>query len=207
MALIVKNKTDIVDNSIKFNSFVDEFKSTNWKFEYITQNLQGQDQTVAGGVVDENKADYPVGTIFFDSKPVSIIHTTTIANIYIDTTPPEFISENIQYMVYQSDYKCSFTFKSDTPIDVAQLAISCGEEVLFSVFRKTGINDSGYIKNILISKNNDTYTISFKIDKSFDVDKLNEYQLTIITWDISGNYTAHSTNGTWIYFNKDIEKQ
>lgn len=204
MALEVKNKTEIVDNSIKFNSFADELRDTNWDFKWVTQDLDGNDQTETGGTVDGNKANYPVGTIFFDSKPVSITFTTTLGNVYIDTTPPEFVSENVQYMVFQSDYKCSFTFKSDTPIDVAQLVISCGD-ILFSSLRKSGVENSGYIKDISVKKNDDNYTVSFKIDKSFDVDTLNENQLTIIVWDISGNYASYATNNTWIYFENNVD--
>ena len=30
-----------------------------WNFQYVTQNMDGQDQTVYGGVEDQDKSHYP----------------------------------------------------------------------------------------------------------------------------------------------------
>ena len=154
MSLEIKNNANIGEGTRKFNSSMDSYHSDNWYFKYITQNTEGQDQTEAGGEVDTNKDNYPIGTIFFDSSPQSVYLSTTLKNVVIDNTPPEFINDNIQYMVLDSDYKCELTIKSDSPIDVGQLVISNGDIILYESLRKipkdkvTGRVVSKYIKGL-----------------------------------------------------------
>ena len=205
MAMIVENKPDVIDNTRRFDSIVDQLTINTWEFKYITQDINGNDQTRTGEPVDENKENYPVGTIFFDSEPVSVYLTTSIKNIYLDNTPPVFKSENIQYIVFGSDYTCSFVFESDTPLDIAQLVISCGDDILFKSTRKGESVDSGNINNITLVKNNNNYTLKFKLDSSYDVEKLNADQITVNVWDIASNTAEYTTAGTWIYFEKDID--
>ena len=59
-----------------------------WNFQYVTQNMDGQDQTVYGGVEDQDKSHYPEGTIFLDSSLDDIYGYTTLQNIIINSEGP-----------------------------------------------------------------------------------------------------------------------
>ena len=213
MSLEVKNYAEGYDNRRKFDSIEEsQLRDKNWYFKYITQNTEGQDQTVYGGEVDENKDNYPVGTIFFDSTPLSVFLSTAIKNIVIDNVPPEVVGSDIQYMVFESDYKCEVTFKSDSPIDIGQLVIANGNteaDILYKATRKNNLNqsngriDSEYIKNISIAKSGNLYKLKFTIDKSLDVDKLNANQITVIVWDTSANYVKFTTDHRWYYLKRN----
>ena len=213
MSLEVKNYAKSYGNVRKFDSIEEsQLRDKNWYFKYITQNTEGQDQTVYGGEVDENKDNYPVGTIFFDSTPLSVFLSTTIKNIVIDNVPPEVVGSDIQYMVFESDYKCEVTFKSDSPIDIGQLVIANGNteaDILYKATRKNNLNqsngriDSEYIKNISIAKSGNLYKLKFTIDKSLDVDKLNANQITVIVWDTSANYVKFTTDHRWYYLKQN----
>ena len=207
MSLEVKNNVEIQDNTKQFNSVADSYTQDNWEFRYITQDINGNDQTRTGQEIDTDEDNYPIGTIFFNSKPSSVFLSSTIKNVYVDSTPPVFISENIQYMVFEKDYGCSFIFESDTPLDIAQLIISCGGEILYKTSRQEGQTDSGFINDITINRNGNRYTVNFSVDKSYDVESLNENQLTIIVWDIAANYVSHTTAGTWMYFKSGIDSE
>lgn len=213
MSLEVKNYAEGYGNGRKFDSdYENRFREENWYFKYITQNTEGKDQTVYGGDVDEDKDNYPVGTIFFDATPLSVYLSTTIKNIVVDNVPPEVAGSDIQYMVFESDYKCEITFKSDSPLDVAQLIIANGtteEDILYKAVRKDTSNQkngrisSEYIKNISLAKNGNIYKLNFSIDKSFDVKKLNEKQITVIVWDTSANYVKFTTDRRWYYLKRN----
>ena len=122
----------------KFSAINDMMTADYWQFKYVTQNLEGKDQTIYGGTVDTDKSHYPqpigevVGTIFFDSTPESLYLTSEIGDVIIDTEPPSFVSEDVQYMVFKSNRVCKFTIESDTLIDVCQLRILCGDDILYS---------------------------------------------------------------------------
>lgn len=214
MALKIENKIEQYGRERRFDSYFDNpGYAGNWYFKYTTLDTDGNDQTETGGTVERDKSKYPVGTIFFDSSPVTVYLTSTIENIVIDTTPPEFTADKSQYMVFRSDFKCDFTIKSDTPIDIAQLVIANGDTVLYKSLRKnTDITSSGYVKDIAIAKNNDTYRLTFTLDKEYiydsakdlyDTSILNEGQITVVVWDIAGNMAKYTTDRVWYYLDLD----
>lgn len=214
MSLEIKNNANIGEGNHRFNSDAEDlYRSDNWYFKYITLNTEGQDQTEAGGEIDTNKDDYPIGTIFLDSSPQSVYLSTTLKNVVIDSTPPVFKNANIQYMVLDSDYKCELTIESDSPIDIGQLVISNGENILYESLRKvpkdkiTGRVISEYIKNLSISKSSNQYVLKFAIDKSYDVDLLNEYQVSITVWDTSANFATYTTERKWYFFSRGVDNQ
>ena len=95
-----------------------------------------------------------------------------------NTNCPEFVSEDIQYVIINSDRKCSFTINSDTLIDVCQLRISCGDEVLYECTRSNPEHTiSESISKLSYNKTGNTYVLSFTLDKNYSVDKLNGRRL------------------------------
>ena len=64
-----------------------------WNFQYVTQNMDGQDQTVYGGVEDQDKSHYPEGTIFLDSSFDDIYGYTTLQNIIINSEGPSIVDD------------------------------------------------------------------------------------------------------------------
>lgn len=189
-----------------------------WEFHYITLNTNEppQDQTIYGGQVDNSgKTEseggkypdphdgWPIGTIFFDSGSQVLYMTSSISNVIIDTEPPKFIGENVQYLVFDTNRTCEFTIESDTLIDVCQLIISCGNEVLYSCTRKNGIIDNNYITNISYNKTGSKYTLSFVLDKEYSAETLTLNQLRIEVWDIAGNKAEYRTTKTWHNLKED----
>ena len=204
MALKVENKVEIHGNTYRTFSCDEFIKSpTDWYFEYITLNTNMEDWTLRPDTpINYNKESYPVGTIFLDSEPRSIYLTSTISNIVIDNTPPVFVNDDIQYMVFNSDYVCSLTIESDTPLDIAQLRIYCGEdeEILYEALRKNSeIIKTENLYDISLKKNGNLYTLKFTIDGEFDVTKLNE-GLTVQVWDLAANTATYTTSKRWYNF-------
>ena len=192
----------------KFSAINDMMTADYWQFKYVTQNLEGKDQTIYGGTVDTDKSHYPqpvgevVGTIFFDSTPESLYLTSEIGDVIIDTEPPSFVGEDIQYMVFKSNRVCKFTIESDTLIDVCQLRILCGDDILYSCKRKENeiISPEGKLTNISYFKKNNQYVLTFTLANDYDIDKLNADQLTIEVWDIAANKATYTTSGKWYNF-------
>lgn len=198
----------------KFDSVEEMQSATNWFFKYITYNDGTTDEWTPGHLPNKNKNDYPpplgevTGTIFLDSSPAVIYMTSIIGDIIIDTKGPEFVSEDVQYVVIDSSRKCSFTINSDTLIDVCQLKISCGDEVLYECARnKTEHTISESISKLSYNKTGDTYVLSFTLDKSFSVDNLNEHQLKIEVWDIAANRAEYTTDGNWDFITLDDDEK
>lgn len=187
MALIVKNFAETKNNGRLFDSIEeDRLRKENWYFEYDAEHP------------DEN-------TIYFNSSPVAVNLSTSIKNIVIDSKPPVVVGSDIQYMVYESDYKCEITYNSDSPIDIGQLVIMNGDTKLFVTLRNPDAEriTTQYIKNISIAKDGNTYKLRFTIDKSYDVDKLNADQITVYVWDTAANYAVFTTDRTWYYLKRN----
>lgn len=187
MALIVKNFAETKNNGRLFDSIEeDRLRKENWYFEYDAEHP------------DKN-------TIYFNSSPVAVNLSTSIKNIVIDSKPPVVVGSDIQYMVYESDYKCEITYNSDSPIDIGQLVIMNGDTKLFVTLRNPVAEriTTQYIKNISIKKDGNTYKLRFTIDKSYDVDKLNADQITVYVWDTAANYAVFTTDRTWYYLKRN----
>ena len=201
MSLQVENNIEIQGDKYRKLS-CDELlhRQSDWYFEYTTLNTNRQDWTVYPNIpVDYNKADYPIGTIFLDSEPYSIYMSSSISNVVIDNTPPVFVMDDTQYMVFNSDFICSFTFESDIPLDIAQLRIYCGNEqqVLYESLRKNSeIIKTEYLAKISVAKNNNLYTVKFTVSQDYDITKLDE-GLTIQVWDLAANTTSYTTTNEW----------
>lgn len=198
----------------KFDSVEEMQSATNWFFKYITYNDGTTEEWTPGHLPNKNKNDYPpplgevTGTIFLDSSPGIIYMTSIIGDIIIDTKGPEFVSEDVQYVVIDSNRKCSFTINSDTLIDVCQLKISCGDEVLYECARnKSEHTISESISKLSYNKTGNNYVLSFTLDKSYSVDKLNENQLKIEVWDIAANKAEYTTDGKWDYITLDDDEK
>ena len=188
----------------RLDSVMEMQSAGNWFFKYVTLKDGSTSEWTPGDLPNKNKNDYPppigevTGTIFLESSPGIIYMTSIIGDIIVDTKGPEFVSEDIQYVIINSDRKCSFTINSDTLIDVCQLRISCGDEVLYECARnKTEHIISESISKLSYNKTGNTYVLSFTLDKSYSVDKLNGNQLEIEVWDIAANKTEYKTNGKW----------
>lgn len=187
----------------RFNAINNMVTADYWQFKYITQDLNGDDQTITGGEVDTNKKHYPqpigdvLGTIFFDASSTLIYMSTSIADVIIDTTPPVFVSEDIQYTTFQQDHVCKLTIESDTLIDVCQLVIKNGNRVLYQCLRKDASQPTPQdISNISYIKSGNTYVLSFTIEKGIE-DSLNTDQITVEVWDIAANKATYTTSGEW----------
>ena len=219
MALKVTNS---FNNSEVNGSTKKRLFDSDWVFQYVTLNSDGQPWQ-EGDTETDDLSIYPEGTIFLDSGVDNDGYTTltsTLENVVIDTDPPKFVAENIQYLTFAADHKCSFVFQSETLLDVAQLAIFCGSDPIYYCNRKhqgeqleipeielkyseTDIRKVPELRNLTLSKNGDNYTLSFAISRWFDIDALNINQITVIVWDIAGNKTIHTTTGTWKTIDKD----
>lgn len=186
----------------RFNAINNMVTADYWQFKYITQDLNGDDQTITGGEVDTNKNNYPLGTIFFDASSTLIYMSTSIANVIIDTTPPVFVGEDIQYTTFQQDHVCKLTIESDTLIDVCQLVIKNGDgddNVLYRCLRNSDNGEqrkSEKISNISYIKSGNTYVLSFTIKKDIE-EALNANQITVEVWDIAANKATYTTSGKW----------
>lgn len=219
MALKVTNS---FNNSEVNGSTKKRLFDSDWVFQYVTLNSNGQPWQ-EGDTETDDLSIYPEGTIFLDSGVDNDGYTTltsTLENVVIDTDPPKFIAENIQYLTFATDHKCSFVFQSETLLDIAQLAILCGDDTVYYCNRKhqdeqlkiqelevkfsdTDIRKVPELRNLTLSKNGNNYTLSFALSRYFGDDLLNVNQITVIVWDIAGNKTIHTTTGTWKTIDKD----
>ena len=188
----------------RLDSVMEMQSAGNWFFKYVTLKDGSTSEWTPGDLPNKNKNDYPppigevTGTIFLESSPGIIYMTSIIGDIIVDTKGPEFVSEDIQYVIINSDRKCSFTINSDTLIDVCQLRISCGDEVLYECARnKTEHIISESISKLSYNKTGNTYVLSFTLDKSYSVEALNENQLEIEVWDIAANKAKYRTKKFW----------
>ena len=189
----------------RLDSVMEMQSAGNWFFKYVTLKDGSTSEWTPGDLPNKNKNDYPppigevTGTIFLESSPGIIYMTSIIGDIIVDTKGPEFVSEDIQYVIINSDRKCSFTINSDTLIDVCQLRISCGDEVLYECTRRNNTEHtiSESISKLSYNKTGNTYVLSFTLDKNYSADKLNGNQLKIEVWDIAANKTEYKTNGKW----------
>lgn len=189
----------------RLDSVMEMQSAGNWFFKYVTLKDGSTSEWTPGDLPNKNKNDYPppigevTGTIFLESSPGIIYMTSIIGDIIVDTKGPEFVSEDIQYVIINSDRKCSFTINSDTLIDVCQLSISCGDEVLYECTRRNNqehiISES--ISKLSYNKTGNTYVLSFTLDKNYSADKLNANQLEIAVWDIAANKAVYTTDGKW----------
>ena len=219
MALKVTNSfsNSEVNGSTKKRLF-----DSDWVFQYVTLNSDGQPWQ-EGDTETDDLSIYPKGTIFLDSGVDNDGYTTltsTLENVVIDTDPPKFVAENIQYLTFAADHKCSFIFQSETLLDIAQLAILCGNDPIYYCNRKhqneqleiqnlevkfddTDIRKVPELRNLALSKNGNNYTLSFALSRYFGDDLLNVNQITVIVWDIAGNKAIHTTDGKWKTIDKD----
>ena len=191
----------------RFNAINNMVTADYWQFKYITKDINGQDQTETGAEVWPNPKDPDspykrpfgdvLGTIFFDASSTLIYMSTSIADVIIDTTPPVFVGEDIQYTTFQQDHVCKLTIESDTLIDVCQLVIKNGNTVLYQCLRKdTSQPTPQNISNISYIKSGNTYVLSFTIEKGIE-DNLNTDQITVEVWDIAANKATYTTSGEW----------
>ena len=213
MAYKITNNAEKVGENFKFNSVsTDELNSAdNWFFKYVTLNTAGTEWK-RNQEIETDKSKYPqpannvLGTVFFDSNPETVYISSTISEVVIDTTPPEFIDENIQYTIFkeEDDYgsttkvdkrTCKFTIHSDSYIDICQLEIACGSDIFYRCLRKADSRViSQNISDISYDKNQDTYVLSFKLNGAYSTELLTEKQLTITIWDIAGNTASYTTD-------------
>lgn len=200
----------------RLDSVMEMQSAGNWFFKYVTLKDGSTSEWTPGDLPNKNKNDYPppigevTGTIFLESSPGIIYMTSIIGDIIVDTKGPEFVSEDIQYVIINSDRKCNFTINSDTLIDVCQLRISCGDEVLYECTRSNPEHTiSESISKLSYNKTGNTYVLSFTLDKSYSADKLNGNQLEIEVWDIAANKAVYTTDGKWdnITFDDDEKIQ
>lgn len=186
----------------RFNAIKDMYTSDYWEFRYTTYNDGTHDPWTPGHLPNKDKNDYPPGTIFFDASSTLIYMSTSIADVIIDTTPPVFVSEDIQYTTFQQDHVCKLTIESDTLIDVCQLVIKNGDgddNVLYRCLRNPDNGEqtkSENISNISYIKSGNTYVLSFTIKKGIE-ETLNTNQITVEVWDIAANKATYTTSGEW----------
>ena len=166
----------------RFNAINNMVTADYWQFKYITQDLNGDDQTITGGEVDTDKNNYPpppgsvLGTIFFDASATLIYMNTSIADVIIDTTPPKFVGEDIQYTTFQQDHVCKLTIESDTLIDVCQLVIRNGDgedNVLYRCLRNSDNGEQTKSDNISTSDSSNKTKFSRII--SFSTTNINPF--------------------------------
>lgn len=200
-----------------------------WNFQYVTQNMDGKDQTVYGGVEDQDKSHYPEDTIFLDSSLDDIYGYTTLQNIIINSEGPSIIDDkttrqvlNVGGKEYPIPIKVKLIFKSKSPLDIMELDATVGSEYdLIHIHRKDNqVNISQVISNINLDKNNDVYTLSFDLnpyanESEFGPDfikALNNNEITIRVFDINANGVEYTTYGEpWKYIDTendiyDLEK-
>lgn len=223
--MAIKKREAVVKegNNRRFSAIPEMMQDANyWEFHYITLNTDDppKDQTIYGGEVDNSgktkreggnypneHGAWPIGTIFLDSSPETLYMTSSVAEVIIDTEPPKFVNEDVQYLVFHSNRVCKFIIDSDTLLDVCQLKISCGDDILYQCSRKAGINsltfndednnEQNYITKISCNKNVNQYTLTFTLDKKYSAKALNDNQLKIEVWDIAANKAEYTTNKTW----------
>lgn len=202
MALKHDFQIGIITRTHLFDSVKDADLPTNWQFKYETKNADGTDATIDKNKPLQEKDQYPPKTIFLDSDQDSFILYSAVSDIFIDNYDINLVSQNIQYTAIMQDFACSITVESRTPIDVQNIAFGFGpvdvmDNMQYEVSRKKdSFLDIGTIKNIVIDKDGDYYTISFKISKSC-VDQLNQKQLYLQLWNIAGNTFNFYTDAVW----------
>ena len=197
-----------------------------WNFQYVTQNLDGKDQTIYGGQVDENKEHYPKpigevdGTIFLDSSLDDIYGYTTLQNVIINSEGPSVREDKSTRQVLNVDgednptpIKIKLIFKSKSPLDIMELEAICGDMDLIKIHRKNNqVIINQVVSNINLDKNNDTYTLTFDLNPFSKesylgddfINKLNANEITIRIFDINANGVEYKTYGEpWKYINSE----
>ena len=193
-----------------------------WNFQYVTQNMDGQDQTVYGGVEDQDKSHYPEGTIFLDSSLDDIYGYTTLQNIIINSEGPSIVDDKTTRQVLNvggkenpTPIKVKLIFKSKSPLDIMELEAVCGDIDLIKIHRKNNqVSISQLVSNINLDKNNDIYTLSFDLNPyanesiigSSFINALNDNEITIKIFDINANGVEYTTYGEpWKYIDTEEE--
>ena len=193
-----------------------------WNFQYVTQNMDGQDQTVYGGVEDQDKSHYPEGTIFLDSSFDDIYGYTTLQNIIINSEGPSIIDDKTTRQVLNvggkenpTPIKVKLIFKSKSPLDIMELEAVCGDITLIKIHRKNNqVEINQLVSNINLDKNNDIYTLSFDLNPyanesiigSSFINALNDNEITIKIFDINANGVEYTTYGEpWKYIDTEEE--
>lgn len=211
MALVHRYTVGIISHTHLFDSVAGENLESNWYFQYSTKNANGTDATEYPGLPLQDKSLYPEGTIFFDCDSDIFTLTSSVKNVFIDRAPIVVANSDIHYKSIMQDYKCSIRFESQTPIDIKNLIIACGNpedggEELFKVIRKEEeIIASDWIYNVSVNKDGTMYDLSFDIDKTYSVDKLNENQLYVKVWNIAGNTCEFVSDGEWNLITTDYK--
>jgi len=218
MAIKILNHVDI-DNTVRFFDSIQEDlnRAENWRFEYTALNENKKDIMDYGGTYNTNKSDYPIGTIFFDSKPATAHFTSSIENVIFDTTPPEITATDFSSVIFSKysitpDFKGKIIINSDTLLDLCQFKILLQRKVKSTVNGETVYTDDGdatelinikrfsdenpdepyiyiddKIKNLEVARNVDTYTITFDLDGESFKDTISS--LKVQFYDICGNFT------------------
>ncbi len=193
-----------------------------WNFQYVTQNMDGKDQTVYGGVEDQNKSNYPEGTIFLDSSFDDIYGYTTLQNIIINSEGPSIVDDKTTRQVLNvggkenpTPIKVKLIFKSKSPLDIMELEAVCGDITLIKIHRKNNqVEINQLVSNINLDKNNDIYTLSFDLNPyanesligSTFIKALNDNEITIKVFDINANGVEYTTYGEpWKYIDTEEE--
>lgn len=194
-----------------------------WNFQYVTQNMDGKDQTVYGGVEDQDKSHYPEDTIFLDSSLDDIYGYTTLQNIIINSEGPSITEDkttrqilNVGGKEYPTPIKVKLIFKSKSPLDIMELDATVGSEYdLIHIHRKNNqVSISQVVSNINLDKNVDVYTLSFDLNPYANesdfgpnfIKALNDNEITIKVFDINANGVEYTTYGEpWKYIDTEEE--
>ena len=193
-----------------------------WNFQYVTQNMDGKDQTVYGGVEDQDKSHYPEGTIFLDSSLDDIYGYTTLQNIIINSEGPSITEDKTTRQVLNvggkenpTPIKVKLIFKSKSPLDIMELEAVCGDINLIKIHRKDNhVEINQLVSNINLDKNVDVYTLSFDLNPyaneslmgSTFIKALNDNEITIKVFDINANGVEYTTYGEpWKYIDTEEE--
>ena len=193
-----------------------------WNFQYVTQNIDGKDQTVYGGVEDQDKSHYPEGTIFLDSSLDDIYGYTTLQNIIINSEGPSIVDDKTTRQVLNvggkenpTPIKVKLIFKSKSPLDIMELEAVCGDIDLIKIHRKNNqVKINQLVSNINLDKNNDIYTLSFDLNPYADesligssfIKALNDNEIIIKVFDINANGVEYTTYGEpWKYIDTEEE--
>ena len=193
-----------------------------WNFQYVTQNMDGQDQTIYGGVEDQDKSHYPEGTIFLDSSLDDIYGYTTLQNIIINSEGPSIVDDKTTRQVLNvggkenpTPIKVKLIFKSKSPLDIMELEAVCGDITLIKIHRKNNqVEINQLVSNINLDKNNDIYTLSFDLNPyanesiigSSFIKALNDNEIIIKVFDINANGVEYTTYGEpWKYIDTEEE--